>query len=128
VALRPEDLMKRALKGAVARLRDRFDPGPPTATGPVQVVFEGRGEGPVEPGSTLLVAAAALGVDLNHYCGGTCSCGTCRLEIVEGGRNLSRPEGREKMVLGAVYTERGHRLGCQAKVFGPIRVRIPTWF
>ena len=124
---RSEEILRRALKGLQDRVRDRLG-GVPVATGPVEVIFEGRGGGTVDPGVTLLEAAKQLHIDLNHYCGGTCSCGTCRLEILDGRRNLSKQEGREKMVLGAIHVERGHRLGCQARVQGPVRVRIPSFF
>lgn len=126
VASPPEDLIKRGLRGLQRRLLDRFG-APPTTVGPVHVIFEGRAEGDVPPNISILAAAERLGVDLNHYCGGTCSCGTCRVEIAEGGRNLSRPEGREQMVLGAVFKDRGDRLGCQARVLGPVRVKVPNW-
>lgn len=122
----PEDLLKRAVRGLKRRVMDRLG-AEPTPTGPVHVSFEGRGEGEVPPGISLLAAADKLGIDLNHYCGGTCSCGTCRVEILDGARNLSRSEGREQMVLGGVFKDRGDRLSCQARVLGPVRIRIPNW-
>ena len=124
----PGDLAKRLVRGLVRRASDALRGEPAAATGPVHVRFEGRGEGSVPPGSTLLQAASHLGIDLNHYGGGTCSCGTCRVEITDGARYLSRPEPRERMVLGAVNTEKGDRLGCQARVQGPVVVRIPSYF
>ena len=122
----PQDLIKRGLSGLRRRVLDRVAPEP-RPTGPVHVTFEGRGEGTVPPNISILAAADKLGIDLNHYCGGTCSCGTCRVEILDGARNLSRAEGREQMVLGAVYKDRGDRLGCQARVLGPVRIKVPTW-
>jgi 2Fe-2S ferredoxin len=69
-----------------------------------------------------------MGVDLDHYCGGQCACGTCRVEILEGAQNLSAQDGMEQMVLGSTHVAAGNRLACQARLLGPVRVRIPEWF
>lgn len=124
---RPQELLERAIRGVGRRVRSALR-GAPAPSGPPHVDFEGLASGPVLAGQTLLLAAKTLGVDLNHYCGGTCSCGTCRLEILDGSHSLSPAEGRERMVLGPVHADRGDRLGCQAKVLGTVRVRVPTHF
>lgn len=96
-------------------------------TGPLEVVFGGRVVR-ASSGATLLEAAVQGGVDLRSYCGGNCSCGTCRVEILAGADNLSRPEPMEKLVLGMTAERRGDRLACQAQVLGRVEVRIPEWF
>ena len=45
---------------------------------------QGR-SGEVESNLTLLEAAKTLGFELNHDCGGTASCTTCRFELQMGG-------------------------------------------
>lgn len=107
------------------RLLSRGDP--PVPTGPVPVAFEGRAQGPVPGGISLLAAARLLDVELTHYCGGMCSCGTCRVVVTAGAHNLSRPQGNEELVLGA-RARAGDRLACQARILGPVTVRIPDWF
>lgn len=94
----------------------------------VLVRFGDRAPAEVRAGTTVLDAARQAGVDLRSYCGGNCSCGTCRVEIVRGDRNLSRRQGMEEMVLGAEKVARGDRLACQAQVLGEVEVRIPEWF
>ena len=116
----------RALRRGAGKVRGRMGPRP--AEGPVAVRFEGHGSVEVPAGTTLLVAARTAGVDVPHYCGGTCSCGTCRIEIVSGADNLSPAEGREQMVLGSERTRDGDRLACQARARGPVGVRVPDWF
>jgi len=88
----------------------------------------GERDGVVPGASTLLAAATALGVDLDHFCGGGCSCGTCRVEIIEGAQNLTRPQGNEQMVLGHHASSRGDRLACQARLMGPVHARVPAGF
>ncbi len=97
------------------------------STGPVEVRF-GATTVRVERGTTVLEAAEAGRLDLRHYCGGNSSCGTCRVVIVRGHRNLSRREGMEEMALGADHVARGDRLACQAQVLGEVEVEIPEWF
>ncbi len=119
--------LRRRLRGLVRSLV----PGDAAAaTGPVAVtVLEGPARAPtvlaVEPGTTLLRAAVAAGLDLAHYCGGTCACGTCVVEVVTGAEGLSPLVGNEALVLGDVQRRRGDRLACQARVRGAVTVRIP---
>lgn len=91
-----------------------------------EVRFSDRAAGSFPEGTTLLEAAAALGVDLDHFCGGNCSCGTCRVEIASG--RCSPLRGKERLVLGEANARAGHRLACQARVAGPVEVRVPRWF
>ncbi len=96
--------------------------------GPQEVRFEENARGLVAPGTTLLQAALALDVELDHFCGGHCSCGTCRLEILDGADHLTTMRPSESIVLGHEAVEAGDRLGCQAGVLGPVEVRIPDFF
>lgn len=134
----------RAAGGVVDRVLRRApaaDPPRPAATrptppkgprSPVHVTFvqadgEAVGIGVVERGATLLEAADSLDVDLDHFCGGNASCGTCRIEIVDGERALSRRESMEEAVLRGAARSPKNRLACQARVLGPVTVRIPEF-
>lgn len=123
-------LLRRGLRRA-RQLGGRLRSAAPAAqSGTVR--FVGRdgvlAETPAEAGETLLRVAVVSRLDLSHYCGGTCSCGTCRVEILEGADTLSPVEGREQMVLGYQATQAGDRLACQARVGGDVVVRIPDDF
>lgn len=98
-----------------------------SAPGPVTVRF-GDSAVNVARGTTLLEAAEAAKLDLRHYCGGNSSCGTCRIVVRSGAKNLSKREGMEEMALGAENAARGDRLACQAQVLGEVEVEIPEWF
>lgn len=127
-------LGKRIGKRAASRVLDRAPAERPVPDAQVVVSFERGGRDPVDiegtaPGGvSLLGAAAQLGIEIAHYCGGQCSCGTCRVEILQGAENLSRQQGLEQMVLGSAHVAAGNRLACQARLLGPVRVRIPEWF
>jgi len=82
----------------------------------------------VAAGTSILAIAQNLGIDIDHFCGGQCSCGTCRIKVLNGAQHLSGREASEELVLGASNVGAGSRLACQAKVNGPVRIEIPRWF
>lgn len=119
-------LLRRGLRRAKRLLSS------PPAAQPGTIRFESEdgvlAEVAAAANETLLRVAVINRLDLSHYCGGTCSCGTCRVEIVSGAENLSPIDGREQMVLGYQGVQAGDRLACQARVQGDVVVRIPTDF
>lgn len=120
----------RAKSSASRRLQQDIHPPEPVAS---TVVFLDANEGVaaeavVQAGNTILEAAKAAGVQIDHFCGGQCSCGTCKVVVMEGPQNLSPMHGMEEMTLGASGIAKKQRLACQAKVLGPTTVQIPRWF
>jgi 2Fe-2S ferredoxin len=79
------------------------------------------------PGTTILEAAEAAGVELPHNCGGVCACVTCHVWVEAGLASLSEPGDREDDKLDeAVGLAPSSRLGCQARVgSAEVVVRIP---
>ncbi len=77
----------------------------------------------VARGTTILDAALAGDVDLNHYCGGMCSCGSCRIVLVSG--EVSPRDSMEEATLSVVQEEEGDRLGCQTQVLGDLVLLVP---
>ncbi len=81
----------------------------------------------VTPGTSILEAADAAGVDLPSNCGGVCACTTCHVWVEEGLETLSEIEEREddRLQEAAGLSARS-RLGCQARVGSTdVVVRIP---
>jgi len=78
----------------------------------------------VPRGTPILDAATEAGVDLNHYCGGMCSCGSCRIVLVSG--DVSAMDRIEKATLDVVREGDADRLGCQTLVQGDLVVEIPA--
>ena len=111
------------------RVRDRVQGGRLPDGTLVQVSFGAHGEGQAEVGWTVLQAAKEMRVDIDHFCGGRCSCSTCRVVVPEEFQAmLSRRDLNEEAVLGPKAVERGDRLACQARILGPVSVKIPTTF
>ncbi len=82
--------------------------------------------GEVSENVSLLDAAEQLGVPLNHDCGGSASCSTCRVEVIMGGEHLSEIDFEEQDLLDReALTEPYHRLSCQALILGDVVVQVP---
>lgn len=94
----------------------------------VKVQFEPEPTIVVPYGTTILQAAIDHNINLDSFCGGTCSCSTCRVEILSGGKNLSKRKPDEQAVLGPERCKNGDRLSCQTKIQGDVIVRIPDYF
>jgi 2Fe-2S ferredoxin len=84
---------------------------------PLVTFLPGGQAADVAPGTTLLDAAEAAGVELPHNCGGVCACVTCHLWVERGLDSLSPLTEREddKLDEAAGLTARS-RLACQARV------------
>ena len=49
-------------------------------------------------------------------------CTTCLVEVIEGGKNLSMMEDREKQTLAAIKAKPNWRLGCQLSILGDVKI------
>ena len=74
----------------------------------------------VPAGQTLLEACEDAGIPVEAACGGFACCNTCRVEVLDEGAGLSELLPEEEPFLDAA----GQRLGCQARVIGPVHVRL----
>jgi 2Fe-2S ferredoxin len=93
-----------------------------------RVTFQPDGKSAeVAPGTSLLDAAEAAGVDLPSNCGGVCACTTCHVWVEAGLRSLSEIAEREDDKLQEAAGLSSHsRLACQARVGGEdVLVRVP---
>jgi ferredoxin, 2Fe-2S len=88
---------------------------------------------PLQVGESILHAAMAHGIALDHACGGVCACSTCHVKIVVGRDAFNEASEDE---LDQLDEARGvgldSRLGCQAKLQrlppdGVVEIVIPTW-
>lgn len=84
-------------------------------------------------GQSILDAALAQGIDLDHACGGVCACSTCHIKIHKGSECFpDASEDEEDQLDKARDVSLNSRLGCQAVLEripadGQIEIAIPTW-
>jgi uncharacterized 2Fe-2S/4Fe-4S cluster protein (DUF4445 family) len=102
-----------------------------------RIVFTPTGlNSEVEAGTTVLVAARRLGVDLDSVCGGRGICGRCQITPSNGSFAKWSIESSEESLSArteteAVYKGRrpltdGRRLGCAAEICGDVVVDVPA--
>jgi uncharacterized 2Fe-2S/4Fe-4S cluster protein (DUF4445 family) len=72
---------------------------------------------------SLLDAARRLGVDLASVCGGSGTCGRCRVQLVTGELTPTLPAELEK--LSSAELAQGYRLACLAWPLSDCRVHVP---
>ncbi|HET7877049.1 MAG TPA: ASKHA domain-containing protein, partial [Methylomirabilota bacterium] len=77
---------------------------------------------PVEPGTTILKAAHAAGVDITATCGGRGRCTSCRVKFVAG--MVPPPTIMDELQLGDALVREGYRLSCQCHVTESITVQV----
>jgi uncharacterized 2Fe-2S/4Fe-4S cluster protein (DUF4445 family) len=76
----------------------------------------------VPPGTTLFSAAHWIGLPIDSTCGGRGTCGKCKVQVVEGGAEITIADRKQ---LRASELEAGWRLSCQAKVYEDTTVNVP---
>lgn len=76
----------------------------------------------VSPGSTILTTLSNSGIFLPSACGGGGTCGMCKCQVLEGGGTILPTET-------GFFTRKQQqdnwRLGCQVKIRGDMRIRVP---
>lgn len=77
----------------------------------------------VAAGSTLLDAAIESGIEIVAVCGGSGTCGSCKVKRVQG--ILSEITSEEEGKLSAAELKDHFRLACQAKVLSDVLIEIP---
>ncbi len=75
------------------------------------------------PGDSLLDAAIRAGIDLASACGGSGTCGQCRVQIIEG--KTSPLSASEADLFTELELRNGQRLACRTQAESDVRVHIP---
>ena len=90
----------------------------------VNVDFEPVGRrGACATGLSLLDCARRLDVEIVSVCGGSGSCGRCRVQVVSG--KVSEPTSEERAALSAGELRDGYRLACQALPLSNVKLNVP---
>jgi 2Fe-2S ferredoxin len=70
-----------------------------------------------EPGMSIIDAAQANGIDIEHACEKSCACTTCHVIVREGFDSLNEANEEEEDLLDKAWgLEPDSRLSCQAVV------------
>ncbi len=91
-------------------------------SGNVSVTINGKETISVPQGGSLLSTLSQEGIFLPSACGGKGSCGQCKLQVPEGGGDILDSE-RGQFTRKQVKEK--WRLGCQCKVKGDLKIRVP---
>ncbi len=77
----------------------------------------------------LNMLAHSMMADRSHRqaCGGQGECGTCRVQVVSGGENLTPPTVHEREFMAEFpdALAADERLGCQCRPLGNVTFKIP---
>lgn len=73
-------------------------------------------------GTRVIEISEKVGSGIIYGCR-ECDCGTCIMEVISGGENLSEPSVLEDKVLKENLAGRNQRLACQAQVLGDVTVK-----
>ena len=76
----------------------------------------------VAPGTSILRAAHAAGIDITATCGGKGRCTSCRVKFVRG--TIPPPTIMDELQLGDDLVREGYRLSCKCKVSEAIAVQV----
>ena len=91
---------------------------------PYQIDFQPLGRrGKAPKGRSIVDSAIEFGVELVNICGGTGTCGRCKVQILAG--KASRTTSTERETLSGEELDRGFRLACQTYALSDLKVRVP---
>ncbi|MBW2622527.1 MAG: 2Fe-2S iron-sulfur cluster binding domain-containing protein, partial [Deltaproteobacteria bacterium] len=91
---------------------------------PYQIDFQPLGRRGKTPNNrSILDSAIEFGVELVNICGGTGTCGRCKVQVLSGA--VSEPTSAELETLTAEELNRGYRLACQAYPASGLKIRVP---
>jgi uncharacterized 2Fe-2S/4Fe-4S cluster protein (DUF4445 family) len=76
----------------------------------------------VAPGTTILAAAHAAGIDITAVCGGRGRCTSCRVKFVAG--TVPPPTIMDEVQLGDDLVREAYRLSCQCHVTEAVTVQV----
>lgn len=91
-------------------------------SGKVVITVNGDKELAVEQGNNVMATLNENGIFLPSACGGKASCGQCKLQVLEGGGEIL---DSERSHFSRKEVKDHWRLGCQCKVKGDLKVKVP---
>ena len=84
----------------------------------------------VKTGQTVLESALKNNIDIDHNCGGICSCSTCHVYVVKGNHLLEAKSRKEQHYIDRLINKNEQsRLSCQCLIIeenGEMEIVIPA--
>jgi len=77
--------------------------------------------------ANLLQFLHSKGVPVGSACGGRGLCASCKVTVISGEKNLSKPNDRETELAQRNNLQRSERISCQCKVLGDIEITTSYW-
>lgn len=86
----------------------------------------------VNEGENLMKALLDRKIPVASSCYGKSVCTKCRVQVIEGAENLSKPNALEKATMERLAGWRSEikpdeRLSCQTKVLGDVKIDTTYW-
>jgi ferredoxin, 2Fe-2S len=96
---------------------------------PHEVICPDGAEFEADSGETILNAALANGISIEHACEKSCACTTCHVVVREGFNSLENAEENEEDYLDKAWgLEPESRLSCQAQIAdSDLVIEIPKY-
>lgn len=110
-------LVVLALVGVILFARSHLVP-----SGTVRITVNGEREIESSVGPKLLGALASDRLFISSACGGSGTCGQCKVKVLDGGGELLPTEASH---INRREAEAGYRLACQVGVKQPMQVEVP---
>lgn len=66
-------------------------------------------------------------IPVGSACGGKGLCASCKLQVLSGAKNLSRPNDREIELAERNHLTKIERISCQTKILGDIEISASYW-
>lgn len=79
----------------------------------------------IDEEQSLLANLIENQIEIDHSCGGNGTCGTCRIQVVEGINYFSSVEEIEAEMQRERGFQKNERLSCQSYVSGKVKIKIP---
>lgn len=92
--------------------------------GTVDVTVNGGRRIEAQRGESLLSVLHGAGIGVPAGCGGSGTCGLCR--VTATGPGAGQPQSTEKSILSPAERRDNVRLACQVTLRGPVEVTLPT--
>jgi 2Fe-2S ferredoxin len=81
----------------------------------------------VAQGANLMSALLGAGIPVASSCDGEGVCAKCRMQVLAGHENLSRPSELEEFLMERYELKAGVRISCQCEVQGDVKIHATYW-